>query len=353
MTSSAGLYLDSIRASTQSGRALGAECYLDPEYFKLEVEKVLRPGWHAVARWDDLPEVGDYASLDLFGEPLLIVRDEERRLRVYSRVCRHRAHTVVEGSGNARTLVCPYHRWAYGLDGSLRASPLMSEDARGAEKSGLPELATEFWQGFLLATLNPDPDPIGPSLAPLDARFSSLGLSGMMKIGMLEFDSPWNWKIMVDNFMESYHHLGPHVDSLHASNPAQGTYCAQVEGPFSLLENPAADGVSSFAVWQVFPTLLGFSWDTNEVAGWYEMQIDSCDHLQLRIHLLASPEFAATENAREMVQAALREIHLEDIPVCEGVQRGLASRLWQPGPLSPLEGCLPRFYAYLGDCLNR
>ena len=114
-----------LRSRGEGGRALAADCYRDRDFFALEVERVLRPAWHAVARWDELPEPGDYASVDLCGEPVLVVRDTHRRLRVFSRVCRHRAHTVVEGEGNARRLVCPYHRWSYGLDGALVTAPLM------------------------------------------------------------------------------------------------------------------------------------------------------------------------------------------------------------------------------------
>ena len=78
----------------------------------------------------------------------------------------------------------------------------------------------------------------------------------MVSVGVLEFESPWNWKVMVDNFMESYHHLGPHRESLQKTNPAKQTYCMDLEGPFALLDNPGVAGNAGLYVGQVFPTLL-------------------------------------------------------------------------------------------------
>ena len=346
-------YLGALRDCHESGVGLAAECYRDPAFFELELERALRPAWHPVARWDALPDPGDYASLDLFGEPLVIVRDEARRLRVFSRVCRHRAHPVVEGCGNTRAFVCPYHRWTYGLDGCLRGAPLMmGTPGFDRTRHGLVELPTESWQGFVLASLDPDAPPIAGELSSLDERITPLGMAEMVSVGVLDFDSPWNWKVMVDNFMESYHHLGAHAETLQKTNPAKDTYCADLDGPFSLLENPGTNGAPGIVVFQVFPTLLAFASDGHPVGGWFEMQIDRHDHLHLRIHALSTPAIAGSEDAAELMSETLRQIHLEDIAVCEAVQRGLSSRLWRAGPLSAKEGCLVRFHRYLANQLG-
>ena len=346
-------YLAALRQSMETGTSLAAECYMDPAAYDLELEHVLRPGWHAVARWDALPTPGDYEAIDLCGEPLVLVRDEQRRLRVFSRVCRHRGHTVVEGRGNAKRLICPYHRWAYGLDGTLEAAPLMRETP-GFDRAtcGLPELPTEVWQGFVLTNLDPAAAPIGPALGPLTERLAPLGLAEMVDVGSLEFDSPWNWKVMVENFMESYHHLGPHASSLHQTNPAQHTGSIDLGGPFSLLDNPGAGGAPSFLVFQVFPTLLGFALADGNVGGWWEMRLETHDRFRLYVHSLLPPNLAGDPAVVEMTQAAARDIHVEDIAVCEGVQRGLASRLYRPALLAHHEGCLVRFHRQLAERLD-
>ncbi len=346
-------YVERVRRGTDEGRALDPACYRDPAFFELELEHVLRPAWHAVARWDALPEPGDYMAIDLFGEPLAVVRDGSGQLRVFSNVCRHRAHTVVAGTGNAKSLVCPYHNWTYGLDGKLRGAPLMTgEEGFDRAHCALPEVAAEIWQGFLMVSLSSEPRPAAEGLAGLDKRIESIGLAEMVSIGVLDFDSPWNWKVMVDNFMESYHHLGIHSGTLQKTNPAKDTYCADADGSFSLLENPGIDAKASFLVIQVFPTLLLSMVEQGPIGIWYEMQIDGHEHFHLRIHALAPPDLAKVEDVGRVMIDTLMKVHLEDIPACEAVQRGLASRLWQPGALSVREACLGRFHRHLAEQLG-
>lgn len=349
-----GEYADLIRGSLGEGRTLPAQCYREPALFEVECERVLRPGWHAVARWDDLPEPGDYSSLDLLGEPLLLVRDEARCLRVFSRVCTHRAHVLVEGSGNAKRFTCPYHRWAFELDGALAAAPLM-DDAPGFDRSrcGLPELRTESWMGFILVSLDPEASPLAPSLEALERELAPTGLAELETAGAIDFDSPWNWKVLVDNFMESYHHIGPHTESFQKTNRAQATYCNEtLEGPFALLENPGHGGAPTFRVAHVFPTLLFVAFEGMPIGSWYEMQIEGRDRFRLRVHMLASPEIARDPKQAAALVESARHVHLEDIPVCEGVQRGIESRLWRPGYLNPREGALVRFQRHLLERLT-
>jgi phenylpropionate dioxygenase-like ring-hydroxylating dioxygenase large terminal subunit len=345
--------VENYRSGLREGRALPAACYRDPELFELEIERVLRPAWSAIARWDTLPNAGDYSTQNLYGEPLVIVRGEDEKLRVFSNVCRHRAHTVASDSGNAKSLVCPYHRWTYGLDGQLRGAPFM-EDTKGFDRAdcALPQMKTEIWQGFLMVSLEPEPEPFAENLAGLDARLESFPLDEMVTFAVLDFDSAWNWKVMVDNFMESYHHLGIHADTLQKTNPAKGTYAGEAVGPYSILENPGLGDSGSFLVAQVFPTLLFSVIDEVPFAVWYEMQIDRHDHFHLRIHAFAPRELAESEAAVQALSETLLNIHLEDIPACEAVQRGIASRLWEPGLLNGRENCLKQFHAYLADRLE-
>lgn len=332
---------------------LARDCYVDPAFFDLEVERIMKPGWHAVARSNQLPKHGDYRSVDLFGEPIVVVRDEAGRLRAYSRVCRHRAFPLVEGEGNAKRFVCPYHSWSYDLQGELRGAPLM-ENRPGFERKNcrLPELRLEESLGFVFVSLNAEVPSLVPQLAPLAELLSPHGFDDLIIADTLVYDSPWNWKIMVDNFIESYHHLAVHRDNLQRTNPARGTHAVEFDGPFLVLENPAVEGNPPFWVAQVFPTLLlALFRGDSPVGTWYEMKIDRHDHFELHIHLLIAPELAANEGAVQIVREATALIHDQDIPMCEGVQRGLRSELWKPGRLSTQEKPLWLFHRYLVEQL--
>jgi phenylpropionate dioxygenase-like ring-hydroxylating dioxygenase large terminal subunit len=341
---------DVLRAlREQPDRCLPQGAYRDPAFFELERECVLRPGWHPIARSDQLPQVGDYLSFELFGEPLVLVRDDAQRLRAFSRVCLHRAHPIVSGAGNTKRWVCPYHLWSYDLSGRLQGAPMMG-DAFDRERRThrLPEASLEEWQGFVFVSLDSNAAPIAPHLTALAELFEPWGFADLRYATTLDFDSPWNWKVMVENFMESVHHAGPHKSTLQRSNPAQGTHVVELEGDFALLENPGVGGAAPFWVAHVFPTLLFSLLRGDEpFATWYEMQFSGPDHLQLRIHLMLPEETASNPNLVEAYRVALDQIHREDIPVCEGVQKGLQSSLWNPGFLGPREGALQQFHHYL------
>ncbi|PCJ62395.1 MAG: hypothetical protein COA73_06675 [Candidatus Hydrogenedentota bacterium] len=337
------------------GRSMPGICYHDPEFFALEVERVLRPGWHAVARWDELEEPGDYKSVNLFGEDIVVLRDQSGTLRALSRICQHRGHTIVEGSGNSKRITCPYHLWTYNLEGELVSAPFMDErsDFKTSDCK-LPKFALEEWQGFILVNLDPNAEPLAPQLTDVDEILSESNLNKAVVADVTDWDSPWNWKVMLENFMESYHHIGPHSESLQKSNPAKGTHEMTVHGPCIALENPAAEGESRFWVFQIFPTLL-FAQNRkyNPIALWYEMQIDRHDHIHLRIHMLMPPELAAQKEMVEFGRAMITQIHMEDIPVCENVQSGTRSRAYTGGPLSMQESTLHSFHKMLAEALQR
>ena len=107
------------RKAPVQARGLSPSSYVAPAVYAREVERVFAREWLCIGRVEDVVRPGDYVSVDIAGEPLLMLRDQEGALRVFSRICRHRAMSIVEGAGNARSFVCPYHAWTYDLDGRL------------------------------------------------------------------------------------------------------------------------------------------------------------------------------------------------------------------------------------------
>lgn len=345
-----------IRCADQEspGSALPHACYSDSQFFERELERVLRPGWHAVARWDELPERGDYRALNLFGERILLVRDASLRLRAYSGLCLHRGFPLAEGSGNTSRFSCPYHLWSYDLDGQLRGAPFMDERPDFDRSScRLPELPIEEWQGFVLVSTDVDTEPLSPALGELTQFLSAFDLSKAVHVGVTDWDSPWNWKVMVENFLESYHHIGPHAENLGKTNPARGTHAVDIDGPCVVLENPSVGDAPPFWVFNVFPTMLfSQTGDPAQTTFWYEMQIDRHNHFHLRIHILVSEELAANQELVESLKDLVSKIHMEDIPVCKGIQAGIHSRNWSPGPLSRQEETLHQFHQLLANAIT-
>lgn len=337
-------------------RALPAAAYLDQQVFEGEVEQVMRRRWLPVARLSDVANRGDYHSSDPLGVPLVITRDNEGAINVVSRICQHRAMPIVEGAGNTLSLNCPYHLWRYGLDGEFLTAPAMnrSEVFEGAQ-CNLPQVRHEEWGGWVFVNLSGDAEPLETQLRPLAERLQGLRLEEMVRVNTMEFRSPWNWKVMVENFMESYHHMGPHAESLQPANPALTTYANETHGAFSILENPpSGEGFDPFVVGCIFPyTLFAVVEGDLPTAVWYELSDVEVDRFLLRIHILVLPEVADDPEVISGVTETIRFIHGEDIPFCEGVQKGLSSPLYRSGPLSHLEGCLWHFHKFLSGCFER
>lgn len=181
--------------------ALPRAAFADPQVFAAEQAGVFRAGWIPVARESDLAEAGAYRSVDIGGAPLVVTRDAAGEIHVLSRICRHRGMPVVEGSGVAKALTCPYHLWRYGLDGKLAAAPAMERsEVFDREDCDLPAIATARWNGWIFANIDGKAPPLEPQIAPLTARVAAFAPQAMVTVDTISLESPWNWKLMVENF---------------------------------------------------------------------------------------------------------------------------------------------------------
>ena len=118
------------RAPLAQAWTLPVAAYTSPDIYAREEARIFRRSWWPLARLDQVGQPGDYLSLDLAGQPVMVVHGHDGRVRVLSRVCRHRAALVAEGSGNRKLFTCPYHSWSYDTGGELVRAPLR-EGAEG------------------------------------------------------------------------------------------------------------------------------------------------------------------------------------------------------------------------------
>lgn len=335
----------------ETARALPAAAFLDASVYDAEMALIFRREWMAVARVDALAAKGDFMAVDVADQKLLITRDEAGTLHALSRVCRHRAMLLDGGCGQTKSFTCPYHLWRYGLDGQLLSAPAMNgSDIFDVSELGLQRFSIDVWEGWIFVNLDPHAAPLGERMAPLSALVAGDGLAGMKLVSTQVFSSPWNWKVLVENFSESYHHIGPHAESLQQSNPAFGTY-ARTEADDSnylVLENPPSEGSDPFSVYVAFPMFL-FAVQRGEVPTcvWFQITPRSHAAFELSVHILMPEILASDPIIVEQMSQAIRHIHLEDIDVCDRVQEGLTAAVPPPGPLSPLERGLWQFHRYL------
>src|SRR5690606_36783235 len=194
---------DMLTLPDSAGISLPPQTYATSEVLDLEVERSFRREWVCLGRADELAKPGDYFTTSLIGEPLIVVRGEDDRIRVLSNVCRHRWCEIASGKGNARVFVCPYHAWTYRSDGTLIYARYMDQtDGFDRKKIALPEIRSEIWGGFIFATLNDEIKPVKERLAKLEAIIARYHMQDMKRF--TGNDEVWetDWKLLVENFTE-------------------------------------------------------------------------------------------------------------------------------------------------------
>ncbi len=205
-----GELLSALEASVTdvaTAQTLPAELYTSEEFLAFEKEALYSHEWLCVGRAAQIPEPGDWFTVTLIDEPLIVARGKDDEIRCFSAVCQHRAMQVCEGSGNGGSFRCPYHHWIYGLDGRLLGAPAM-ERTEGFDKAdfGLPRLQTEIWAGFVFVNFDLSAPPLGPTLTRYDGYIANYDLSTAVCPGTFTLpDMPWNWKVMFENFNDGYH----------------------------------------------------------------------------------------------------------------------------------------------------
>jgi phenylpropionate dioxygenase-like ring-hydroxylating dioxygenase large terminal subunit len=374
---------------------LPAQAYTNEEFLAWELDHVLRAGWQCVAHVSQIPSLGDFLNLDLLGEPLIVVRGKDDAVRVLSRVCPHRSmdimpdgfgydgHTLAEvregkpDCGRTRLFLCPYHAWTFELDGKLKACPEMQQAENFCrDEFALKPFRSEIWQGFIFVNLDGIAPPFADGLAEMADDLTSFQLDKMKLVIAREWDCPFNWKVLVENFMESYHHLGIHHKTLQPMMPARDTWTErerrryvrahlpykdsvreeyrafEAKGDFSAALPPlpglSAAQKSEWGLFLIHPTFLLATAPDRVI--WYRLQPLGPDRLKLTTTTLVAPEILARENFEMLCQNTAKQLvdfHLEDMEVCTAVQRGFYASGWQPGRLSHLEMTVWLFHRYL------
>ncbi len=210
MTAMTEELLASLEASSQGvaeAVTLPPALYTSEEVLEFERDAIYAREWLCVGRAERIPEPGDWFTVNIAREPIIVVRDKEGDIRAMSAVCQHRAMQVCEGEGNTTTFKCPYHHWIYGLDGRLLGAPAM-ERTENFEKSdwGLPQMRVELWMGFIFVNLDADAAPLSPTLERYSKYLVNYDLENAVCPGTFTLeDMPWNWKVMFENFNDGYH----------------------------------------------------------------------------------------------------------------------------------------------------
>ena len=331
-----------IDADPAVSNTLPSWVYTAPEALAQEQEHIFFRTWHFAGATAALQQSGDYITAGVLGQNILVMRGRDGQLRGFYNVCQHRAHELLEGSGNARVVTCPYHAWSYHDDGSLRT-------ARGAERqSGFvserfclkPVRVEVFAEKFVFFNLDPD-------AASMASQYGDLAVEIMAETP--EFDRlvptdprparpmAANWKVVLDNYHECYHCGPAHVafsDMLDMScyRTSINRLWSKQSGQLAKLDNKAysvaADANMQARFWWLWPTTT-----FGVMPGDPFLTVSSVLPLTPTTSIRHFHGFALPGSTMDPARVAYNQTVLvpEDVAICESVQRGLASHGYSAG----------------------
>ncbi|HEU4522813.1 MAG TPA: SRPBCC family protein [Thermoanaerobaculia bacterium] len=316
--------------------------YTDPAVLTAENGAVFGRTWQLVGHAAQVRENGQFFTGRVAEEPLLIIRGSDGVLRALSNVCRHRAGPVAKGVGKRPVLQCGYHGWTYSTEGKLLRTPEMEGiECFDRDAFALPQFRVEEWNGLLFVNLDRDAAPLtdflGELLTDMPAGdYSSFGLAARK-----EWELDCNWKVYVDNYLEGYHipivHPGlfRELDYPNYRTETKRNHSIQ----FAPTKRPerirTAGGDDEVKYFWVYPNLMlnvyPDNFSTNVI-------LPLGPHRTLTVFewFFRDPESVAAKHDLAETIAFSDEIQIEDIEICEAVQRGLQSRTYDSGRYSPI-----------------
>ncbi len=331
-------------APLEEAFTIPAPWYLDSRMEEMERERVFGRNWMAVGRADQVAAAGQYFTVALAGEPLVVVRGEDGELRAFFNVCRHHAAAVMTAEcGTAQHLRCPYHGWTYGLDGSLKGAPEFAGVCNfDRAANGLVPVRVAAWEQFVFVNLDSNAPALTDFLEDLPARVAPLGMGELRFFARKSYTLACNWKVYVDNYLDGGYHV-PHLHKGLNSVLDYREYTIENSRHYSLQSSPMVasgehvsvaatrTGDRAYYYW-LYPNFMINLYegvmDTNLVM---PLGVDRCV-----VHFdfyFADVSDAARRHNEESVAVSER-IQNEDVDICESVQRGLRSRAYGAGRLS-------------------
>ncbi len=185
--------------------------YLDPEFQKLELDRVFSRTWLMACRVEELHGVGSYVEYRIGAHSILIVREAAESIRAYYNACRHRGTRLASGRGRVGSIICPFHGWRWNLDGTIKLVLDREEFvARSDDDLGLQQVKVDTWGGFVFINMDPQSESLFEYLGPIPEVFAPFQFENMRYRWLKGVILPCNWKTALDGFLEAYHVPGTH-----------------------------------------------------------------------------------------------------------------------------------------------
>ena len=356
-------------------QSLPAWIYCDAGFFEAERRHLFSRTWHLICHVNDVPNAGDYHTLDILGERFLALRGADGIVRSFHNVCRHRASRLADGNhGNCgHRLVCPYHAWSYGLDGSLKSvPPWQGFESLDLSRHGLVPLEQEIWRGFIFVRTEKGLPSVAEMMSPYEEEIAPDGFETLQPQGRVTLrPRSVNWKNVADNYGDGLHIPVAHPGLTRLFGASYGLeakpWVDKMHG--TITEKPSANWVersyqSLLPLFDHLPESRRHTWNyyrlwPNVAFDVYPDQVDFMQLIPVSATQMVIREIAyARPDARREVKAARylnwrinRQVNAEDTVLIARVQAGMSSGSYVSGPLAKSEVCLAAFARRMREAL--
>jgi carnitine monooxygenase subunit len=359
--------MDAKRPAPDENFSLPGWIYRDADFLQAEKEQVFAASWQVICHLNDIPNPGDYHTLDFLGEPLVAVRGRDSGVKAFFNVCRHRAARLLDGgSGHCPgRIVCPYHAWTYDLDGALAAVPHRAEFAEfPLEQFGLKSVESEVYHGFVFVRLQPGTPSVAGMLAPYEHELALYRLEELEPLGRATMRVRHvNWKNVTDNYSDAMHIPVAHPGLSRLFGRTYGVEAQLwVDKMWGYLRDTPSSQLSERMYQRVLPRSPHLADDRQRMWTYFKLwpnvafdiYPDQVDFMQMiplspTETLVREIAYAHPDVRREMRAARYlnwrinRRVSLEDKALIERVQAGMGSGSYSPGPLGSNEVALRSF----------
>lgn len=322
--------------------SLKADAYTDDKWFNIDQKEIIAKSWQWVCHVEKLREAGSYTTIDIAGHPIAIVRNKDGELNAFYNVCKHRAHALLSGDGRTAVITCPYHAWAYNLDGHLVKAPHTEHLENFSTKEiCLDSVQVEEFCGFIYVNLDPNAESLATQSGTLKDEIDHWApdIDKLTFGHRLTYDIKSNWKTVIDNFLECYHCPTAHKDF--CTLIEMDTYKVTTHGIWSShmaeagnTANTAYDvsdaSVKIHAVWWLWPNTCIMRYPgrssiiiMNVIPAGPDRTLETYD-----FYFETSEPNEAEKEAIRYLDEVLQS---EDIALCESVQRGMSTPAFSQG----------------------
>ena len=327
----------------QASYTLASRYYTDANIYEQEKAAIFWKSWVYVGHTSQLQQAGDYLTTDIHGQQVLIIMHQGGELGAFFNVCPHRGHQLLEGCGNTRVIVCPYHAWCFDQQGTfLRGRNLQDLKQFSEPEFNLKAVKLELFLGFVFVNL----DPNAPAMTEVYAGLADEIKYYVPKIDEVEhqyhadYAVAANWKLLMDNFLECYHCQPAHKDFVDLVD--MPSYQTKVHDYYSshISHQPsnnnsnaykvAGEQTFGYAAWFVWPNLTIWVMPGEANVSMLQMHPDGLAqcHETLDWHGIGQQLNPASKDAITYLDEVLQP---EDIGLCESVQKGLSSLAYNQG----------------------